>query len=120
MRTMQARYPGICARTGRPIVPGDIIGFQRIGRRSRTVLVSAAEPAEPVDPVNPDLALVSSVDPELAAADPAAATAAGAYLRCSMARGVSDVWRSAYSGREYYRNRRGRCEDAPCCGCCNI
>jgi len=23
-------------------------------------------------------------------------------------------------GREYYRNRNGRCEDAPCCGCCNI
>jgi hypothetical protein len=23
-------------------------------------------------------------------------------------------------GREYYRNKRGRCEDAPCCGCCTI
>ena len=23
------------------------------------------------------------------------------------------------TGREYYRNRRGLCEDAPCCGCCN-
>jgi len=22
-------------------------------------------------------------------------------------------------GKEYYRNKRGRCEDAPCCGCCN-
>ena len=22
-------------------------------------------------------------------------------------------------GKEYYRNYRGRCEDAPCCGCCN-
>lgn len=22
--------------------------------------------------------------------------------------------------REYYRNARGRCEDAPCCGCCTI
>ena len=21
---------------------------------------------------------------------------------------------------EYYRNARGRCEDAPCCGCCTI
>ena len=20
--------------------------------------------------------------------------------------------------REFYRNRNGRCEDAPCCGCC--
>jgi hypothetical protein len=23
-------------------------------------------------------------------------------------------------GREYYRNKNGRCEDAPCCGCCTI
>jgi hypothetical protein len=23
-------------------------------------------------------------------------------------------------GREYYRNKQGRCEDAPCCGCCTI
>jgi hypothetical protein len=23
-------------------------------------------------------------------------------------------------GREYTRNARGRCEDAPCCGCCSI
>jgi hypothetical protein len=23
------------------------------------------------------------------------------------------------SGAEVYTNRRGRCEDAPCCGCCS-
>lgn len=23
-------------------------------------------------------------------------------------------------GREYFRNKRGRCIDSPCCGCCNI
>jgi hypothetical protein len=23
-------------------------------------------------------------------------------------------------GRAYYRNKRGTCEDAPCCGCCTI
>ncbi len=23
-------------------------------------------------------------------------------------------------GREYIRNARGTCEDAPCCGCCTI
>jgi hypothetical protein len=30
---------------------------------------------------------------------------------------VSHVWNSG--GKEYYRNKAGRCEDAPCCGCCN-
>ena len=24
------------------------------------------------------------------------------------------------SGKQYYRNKQGRCEDAPCCGCCTI
>jgi hypothetical protein len=31
---------------------------------------------------------------------------------------ISHVWNSG--GREYYQNKRGRCEDAPCCGCCTI
>jgi hypothetical protein len=102
---MIARYPGRCARTGAPIRPGDTI--TPLGRK-RYALAA---------PVDPDLALAESVDPELAASDPEAAAAAGRYLRHSLARGVSHVWTSG--GREFYRNRRGRCEDAPCCGCCN-
>jgi len=31
---------------------------------------------------------------------------------------VSDV--IAFGDRVFYRNRAGRCEDAPCCGCCTI
>ena len=34
------------------------------------------------------------------------------------ARTVSDEF--VIGGRAYYRNRNGRCEDAPCCGCCTI
>jgi hypothetical protein len=29
---------------------------------------------------------------------------------------VSDVF--FIGGREYYQNKKGRCIDAPCCGCC--
>jgi hypothetical protein len=29
---------------------------------------------------------------------------------------VSDVFQ--VGGREYYQNKKGRCIDAPCCGCC--
>jgi hypothetical protein len=108
-----ARYPGRCANTGAPIRPGDTV---RSIARGRYALVSRA--VETTDPVDPDLALAASIDPETAAAELEAAAAAGRYLRHSMARGVSDIWRSS-SGREYYRNRHGRCEDAPCCGCCN-
>jgi len=31
---------------------------------------------------------------------------------------ISDVFN--IGGREYYRNKGGQCEDAPCCGCCTI
>ena len=109
MKTMTARFPGRCARTGAPIRPGDLIVFLGKGRAYLSDLIPA---------VNPDLSLARSIDPELADSDPEAATQAGRYLRQSLERGVSHVWNSG--GREFYRNRRGRCEDAPCCGCCNI
>ena len=108
MKTMTARYPGKCARTGAPIRPGDLIVYLGKGRAYLSDLVPA---------VDPDLSLARSIDPELAESDPDAAAHAGRYLRQSLERGVSHVWNSG--GREFYRNRRGRCEDAPCCGCCN-
>ena len=108
MKTMQARYPGKCARTGAPIRPGDTIVFLGKGKAYLSDLIPA---------IDPDLDLSRSIDPELADADPDAALHAGRYLRQSLERGVSNVWNSG--GREYFRNRRGLCEDAPCCGCCN-
>lgn len=40
----------------------------------------------------------------------------GAYL--GQKKRVSDVF--SIGGHEYYRNKSGRCIDAPCCGCCTI
>lgn len=111
MRTIVARYPGVCSRTGRAFAPGASIVMLGKGRYA---LADAPEPAS----MDPDLELARSIDPELADAEPQAASHAGRYLRASLARGVSNVWRTPY-GKEYYRNRRGLCEDAPCCGCCN-
>ena len=68
-------------------------------------------------PIDHAAELAAELDPELAASDPEAAASAGRYLRRSMQRSISHTWNS--SGREYYRNKAGRCEDAPCCGCCN-
>jgi len=39
-------------------------------------------------------------------------------LRADDGRYISDVFRT--SGGTFYRNKAGRCEDAPCCGCCTI
>lgn len=103
-----ARYPGRCASTGLQINVGDRI--QSIGR-GRYALV---------DPIasDSDLSMAQSIDPELAQADPDAAASAGRYMRASLARSVSHYARTS-TGAELYRNRSGRCEDAPCCGCCN-
>ena len=34
--------------------------------------------------------------------------------------GRNEVHTIRTSGGTFYRNARGRCEDAPCCGCCTI
>ena len=102
----QARFPGRCAVTGQPIKPGDTI---RSAGRGRYALIERSEP------VDHDAAYALSIDPDL---DPVEAAEVGAYMRRSLESGVSHVWNSG--GREYYRNRSGRCEDAPCCGCCNV
>jgi len=105
MKTMQARYPGRCIRTGAAIEPGDTIIWHGRGRAE----LAGADTIP---------AAVADLDPELAASDPDAALSAGRYMAQSMRRGVSDIWRTG-DGREFYRNKLGRCEDAPCCGCCN-
>ena len=117
MKTMTARYPGTCARTGAPIAPGDLIDYHGRGRSILRARASANFDAG-ANPQNSDLQLAVDLDPELAHADPEAAQAAGRYLRASMARAVSD--HIVIGGQSYYRNRNGRCEDAPCCGCCTI
>jgi len=42
-----------------------------------------------------------------------------AHLSCADAKS-SQVLEFRTSGGTYYLNRSGRCEDAPCCGCCTI
>lgn len=114
MKTMQAKYHGKCIRTGSPINPGDLIVFLGKGR----AYLAAESSVDLYSDVDTNIALVRSIDPELADADQYATLHAGRYLKESMRRGVSDIWRT-HSGKEYFRNRRGLCEDAPCCGCCN-
>ena len=71
---MKARYRGVCAQSGRVILPGDQITFNA---HRRPVLVAENRGAD-----------------------------------------RSDLIRIGQS--EFIRNARGRCEDAPCCGCCTI
>ena len=79
IKTMFAKYKGICARTGMPIFPGDQIQFDT-ETRAAWITDEDERPRR-----------------------------ANNY--------VSDVFQ--IGGREYFQNKRGRCIDAPCCGCCS-
>ena len=89
IKTMQARYAGRDAITGANIRPGDQIQYDTATRRAWL-----AEPGDMGD-LDDGQQAASLYNPSW----------------------VSHVWTSG--GREYYRNKAGRCEDAPCCGCCN-
>lgn len=82
IKTMFAKYKGICARTGVPIFPGDQIQFDTETRA----------------------AWITDEDERMTITTPAR------QYR-------SDVFQ--IGGREYFQNKRGRCIDAPCCGCCS-
>lgn len=89
IKTMQARYAGFDSRTGASIRPGDQIQYDTATRRAWL-----AEPGDMAD-LGDEQQAASRYNPSW----------------------VSHVWTSG--GKEYYRNKQGRCEDAPCCGCCN-
>ena len=91
MKLITARYPGR-SQSGKPINPGDSSMWDARNRHAW---------------------LAHEIEPDL---DPETAEAVGRYM--STRRTVSDHYRIA--GRDYYRNRSGLCEDAPCCGCCNF
>jgi hypothetical protein len=88
IKTMNARYAGFDSRTGASIRPGDQIQYDTATRRAWL-----AEPGDMGD-LDDGQQAASRYNPSW----------------------VSHVWTSG--GREYYRNKAGRCEDAPCCGCC--
>lgn len=73
VKTMYARYPGKCSRTGAPIRPGDHIQYDTSTRRAWIT----SEPGE-------------------------------------------IVFYGEHGPSRFTRNPAGRCEDAPCCGCCTI
>jgi hypothetical protein len=86
IKSMHAKYPGTCRKTGKPIKPGDSILYDTYTRHAF---------------------LADSSDPEYLA-----------YHTRTSKKYISDVFN--VGGKEYYRNKSGRCIDAPCCGCCTI
>jgi hypothetical protein len=93
MVIMQARFSSQSA-TGSRINAGDSIVYDKTTRQAW---------------------LVRDLDPDL---DLDTALAVARRMLADSGHTVSTHIR--IGGRDYYRNRRGKCEDAPCCGCCTI
>lgn len=75
MKTITAKYPGYCKKTGARILAGDLINWYKGG----AVLLRRGGGNINV------ITLIGDQGP-----------------------------------KTYYQNARGRCIDAPCCGCCTI
>lgn len=74
IKSMRAKYPGHCSRSGARINPGDDIKFDTVTRRAWL--------EEPGD--------------------------------------TRVIFYGENGPTVFHRNPRGRCIDAPCCGCCTI
>lgn len=97
MKTMIAKYSGRCTSCGESIQPGDTINFYGRGRAQHYDCESPH--------AKPDEDAAAGLEPGTLAND-----------RRLAKRGLS-VTRFA-DGAVATQNSRGRCEDAPCCGCC--
>lgn len=89
MTTMTARYPGVCQATGQAFEAGATIEYNKAARSTKLIKHAPAGATPPVTPRPGRFARYGSN-----------------YTRFS-------------GGAEAYTNKRGRCEDAPCCGCCS-
>lgn len=100
-KTLTAKFAGTCKRCGLAFEAGTKI---RYGGRGRTYHLAADCPSATATAADSD-----SDDPQ---------DETEARARYVNPRAVSN--HIQIGGQDFYRNKRGRCEDAPCCGCCTI
>lgn len=98
MKTMTAKFPGTCRACGEAIHRGDTINFIRRG------IVEHYDCDSPQ--AAPDEDAAAGLEPGTLANDRRMAREGLTVVRFS-------------SGAVMTQNSRGRCEDAPCCGCCS-
>ena len=97
MKIMIAKYSGQCRACGEAIRRGDTIAFFGRGH---------AEHQECASEHRRDEDAAAGLEPGTLATDRRAASNGLTVVRFS-------------SGETITQNSRGRCEDAPCCGCCS-
>jgi hypothetical protein len=104
MKTMIAKYPGTCTDCGEPIKRGEPICFFGRGHAEHQSCTQARQgDTEKYGDGEDERA---GLEPGTLASDRRAARSGLSVVRFS-------------SGHVMTQNSRGRCEDAPCCGCCS-
>ena len=104
MKTMHSKFPGTCRDCKATVPKGALISYHGRGAGISCAACSGAD-ADDAEPVRED--------------------AAAGFQRGTLAtdrrlaRSGLSVFRFS-SGATMTRNSRGRCEDAPCCGCCTF
>lgn len=107
VKTMIAKFPGTCAACSEPIKRGDQINFFGRGHAEHAACragYAGGDAHEDDDGTQEDES--AGLEPGTLANDRALARRGLSVTRFS-------------SGDVMTRNSRGRCEDAPCCGCCS-
>ena len=116
MKRMESKYAGKCRACNVRFPAGTVIDYDRSGARGRK-----AQHADCDSPLS---------GPPVALEEGAPGHGPGCYGECD---GLYDCSAPAIessratvsyevrtSGGTFYQNRSGRCEDAPCCGCCTF
>ena len=103
------KYKTSCHKCGAHCNPGEA-SIRKAGRRRWIATCNHCNGQVPQD--QPLSAIIANGDEEHAAGIYAASQSAGSKYQS---------WGAYFpsSGAYVYQNKAGRCEDAPCCGCCS-
>ncbi len=115
MARMTSRYPGTCRDCGDRFPAGTLIDYTKRAPKGRKTAHA--------DCASPGAAVTVEVEEGAPGHGPGCYGECDGLYDCSAPasggyRTVSYEVRT--SGGTFYRNRAGRCEDAPCCGCCTF
>jgi hypothetical protein len=123
MRTMLAKFPGVCRDCGKAINRGQMIKFHGRGHATHA---NCFEPngETPIHERKAPCWICQNPEGKFRAMGAATPVWCDTCFEVEKDKGRNRFSsRSTYarfsSGAEVYTNRNGRCEDAPCCGCCS-
>ena len=117
MKRMTAKFPGTCHACRNRFSTGTLIDFNKSAGRGRKT--------RHVDCASPGAAVAVEIEEGAPGHGPGCYGECDGLYDCNAPAPEPTNYRTVSyevrtSGGTFYRNRNGRCEDAPCCGCCTF